>query len=87
MRDSGNESGNESGLAWGGKLGTVNPADPCRTGRRKPRKAWRTKAKAPPPRPSLKLKASPRRTREELIAAHKAKMAAKHARKPTEKAS
>lgn len=47
------KSGNRSGNLWGDRLGVTNPKDPCRTGKRKPPKAWRAKDHAPAAKPAL----------------------------------
>ena len=61
----------------GQRLGTVNPKDPCRTGKRKAPKKWRSTENAPPAKPALRFKESTKASREACRIAHKAKMEAK----------
>jgi len=72
---------NKSGIGVGSRLGTVNPKDPCRTGKRKEVMKWRSAENAPPAKPALRLKASVRQTSAERVDAHKAKMATKAKRR------
>lgn len=65
---------NKSGSGMGSRLGTVNPKDPCRTGKRKEPKKWRSAENAPLAKPKLRFKTSAKASREAGRAAHKAKM-------------
>lgn len=64
----------------GGKLGVVNPRDPCRTKVKAKPKLWRAKDKAPPAKPKVNMGA-PVRAEIDRNAAHKDRMARKAARR------
>jgi hypothetical protein len=62
-------------MGRGQRLGTVNPKDPCRTGKRKAPKVWRDRENAPAGKPAIKVAAAvPTIDREARKAAHQFKM-------------
>lgn len=62
-------------MGRGQRLGTVNPKDPCRTGKRKAPKVWRNKQHAAAGKPAIKVAAlAPVVDQEARKAAHRNKM-------------
>jgi hypothetical protein len=68
-------------MGRGQRLGTVNPKDPCRTGKRKTPKVWRDSKNAPPAKAAIKVAAmAPVVDRQARKAAHQFKMLEKSRR-------